>query len=423
MLQKITLGYVEPLDDGFDKEVFPSKVGGKPKWLDPTCPLSADKVICDECNKPMAMLLQLYAPEDEPAAAFHRMIYVFVCHNGRCHKVAASRCMRVFRSQLPEHNGLYIEKVGESTANTLLAGSGGRACGSEEEGDIDDDVEWEISRNIKLASLCVVCGLLGNKACSKCHTRHYCSRDHQIIDWESGHRNQCKRNEQTPEHGINIYRTIFPEHLIVSEEEEEENGIVDNSNIEDSDDDAEDNEGIKPEDMALVPVNSERVEDSAVDVDRAFLLFQNHTAKNSDQVLRYARAPDSNQAGEPLYVSDADKPELGVDVPKCGSCGAKREFEFQIMPQMLNYLSIDSTDPSSIDWGTLLVYTCSNNCSTEPEDCGRKTTTQKTDKSIAYLPEIICRQNFSSQGIGEKYVRAMHGDDSGFEQQFESLNV
>ncbi|KAJ2551024.1 hypothetical protein EV175_003844 [Coemansia sp. RSA 1933] len=419
MPRKITLGYAEPLDDGFDEDLFPSKIGGKPRWLDPTRPLAVDKAMCEECSTPMAMLLQLYAPEDEPAAAFHRMFYVFVCRNGRCHKAAAKRCMRVFRSQLPEQNTVYVEKRVESTVDDSMSGP--------EESDDEDDIEWTVSEDVKPASLCVVCGFHGSKTCSKCHSRYYCSRSHQIFDWESSHRKQCsedssQKGEETLEQERKLRRTTFPEYLIVSEETDEEGEGGDatyNGNAEEFDEDDEsedeDGEGIRPEDNALVPMNNESVEDSSVDVDRAFLLFQNRTAKNPDQVLRYARAPGSSQAGEPLYVSDADKPAPDIDVPECGSCGAKREFEFQIMPQVLNYLSINSTDPFSIDWGTLLVYTCPNNCS--------KKTQKQPGRSVAYLPEVICRQNFSSQGIGEKYVRAMHGDDSGFEKQFESLNI
>ncbi|GFS43398.1 programmed cell death protein 2 [Trichonephila inaurata madagascariensis] len=33
----------------------------------------------------------------------------------------------------------------------------------------------------------------------------------------------------------------------------------------------------------------------------------------------------------------------------------------QVMPQLLNYLSIDSGD-DIVDWGTLAVYTCSKSC-------------------------------------------------------------
>jgi len=36
-------------------------------------------------------------------------------------------------------------------------------------------------------------------------------------------------------------------------------------------------------------------------------------------------------------------------------------FAVQVMPQLLNYLSLDSTG-DSIDWATLAVYTCSADC-------------------------------------------------------------
>ena len=40
------------------------------------------------------------------------------------------------------------------------------------------------------------------------------------------------------------------------------------------------------------------------------------------------------------------------------------------MPQLLYYLKLDSTSDSSscIDWGTLLIYTCATNCTSETND-------------------------------------------------------
>ncbi|KAJ2411762.1 hypothetical protein GGI10_004083 [Coemansia sp. RSA 2530] len=397
----VTLGYAEPLDDDFDKEHLPSKIGGKPRWLDPTRPLSVDKVQCDECTNPMVLLMQLYAPEDEPAEAFHRMLYVFICRNGVCHKASAGRCMRVFRSQLPEDNSIYTAQESEA------AGS----CSDDE-----DDMSWSLAEQVRLASVCVVCGLSGSKACSKCHAQFYCSRAHQVADWDAGHRAQCgsthPQMSKSAVYSRKLQHMMYPELVIVSEEEdasklEASNADYDDDDDEGSDDDGEDNEGIKPEDMALVPVTGEKVEDSEVDVDRAFLLFQRRIQKNPDQVIRYTR---SSGASEPLLVSDLGRPEAQADVPDCELCGAAREFEFQIMPQMLNYLSIDSADSTSVDWGTLLVYTCPKSCN-------------GASGASAYASEVICRQNFSSQGIGEKFVRALHGDDSGITRQIESLRV
>lgn len=47
------------------------------------------------------------------------------------------------------------------------------------------------------------------------------------------------------------------------------------------------------------------------------------------------------------------------------------------MPQLLNYLDLDQTD-KSIDWGTLAVYTCSENCCQGP----------------AYHKEYLWKQDF-----------------------------
>ncbi|KAJ1951764.1 hypothetical protein EC988_003924, partial [Linderina pennispora] len=148
----VTLGFAEPVDEEFQSESFPSKIGGQPRWIDPEHPLNVSQATCDECQKPMALLMQLYAPEDEPASAFHRMMYVFVCRTGSCHRAPASRCMRVYRAQLPEDNAVY-EETGEDVD--------------------DDDIVWTTKSSVTPAKQCVVCGMAGTKACSKCHERMY----------------------------------------------------------------------------------------------------------------------------------------------------------------------------------------------------------------------------------------------------------
>ena len=34
----------------------------------------------------------------------------------------------------------------------------------------------------------------------------------------------------------------------------------------------------------------------------------------------------------------------------------------QVMPQLLNYLDQDPSDPASLDWGMIAVYSCSASC-------------------------------------------------------------
>ena len=66
------------------------------------------------------------------------------------------------------------------------------------------------------------------------------------------------------------------------------------------------------------------------------------------------------------------------------SCGLplNRYFSLKIMPQLLNHLQVDSLG-ESIDWGTLVVYTCADNCGEGNE----------------YLEEFIWKQDFSAGSI------------------------
>ncbi|XP_066926931.1 programmed cell death protein 2-like isoform X2 [Clytia hemisphaerica] len=103
--------------------------------------------------------------------------------------------------------------------------------------------------------------------------------------------------------------------------------------------------------------------------DEYFEKFKKRINREPDQIIRY------DLGGIPLWVS-SEKIPFDKDIPKC-SCGSKRQYEFQILPQMLNYLGIETT-VDSIDWGTLCIYTCINNCN-----------------ESAYHEEFVWKQDFS----------------------------
>ncbi|KAH0622471.1 hypothetical protein JD844_024815 [Phrynosoma platyrhinos] len=152
------------------------------------------------------------------------------------------------------------------------------------------------------ANLCRVCGCLGPKRCSKCHKAHYCSKDHQLRDWKAGHKVSCLQSDQTssviPDHNF-----LFPEYEIIRE----------------------------PEEMGISHTNEANQED---------------VEKNEDLA-----------SADNLWENIPQE----TDIPKC-LCGSKRVFEFQVMPQLLNHLKVDSLE-ESIDWGILAIYTCAENCS------------------------------------------------------------
>mmetsp|Transcript_4334 Transcript_4334/g.10159 ORF Transcript_4334/g.10159 Transcript_4334/m.10159 type:complete len:206 (+) Transcript_4334:963-1580(+) len=96
--------------------------------------------------------------------------------------------------------------------------------------------------------------------------------------------------------------------------------------------------------------------------DYVFERFQAIIRSNPDQVIRYRSRDNADSKNQsPLWISGQGHP-ASMKVPKCQQCGAEREFEFQIMPQTLNYLDLDPLDEDSLDWGVIAIFTCSNSC-------------------------------------------------------------
>lgn len=124
----------------------------------------------------------------------------------------------------------------------------------------------------------------------------------------------------------------------------------------------------------------ENEEETTVHVDDMFLKYQAEMALEPDQVLRYYRTDYSRKDIEPLWVSDHGK---CLEIPDCPYCGGERSLEFQITSQILNFLQIDHSQKDALDFGTLIIYSCQNSCSSK----------------IEFMKEFCWRQEFSSDGI------------------------
>ena len=203
---EVELGFLEKCDDPAELTAasFPSKVGGKPIWLDPVCLPPTERVLCKQCQKPCVLLLQIYAPLTDDPASYHRTLYVFVCRDPVCHKKDNSKSFRVLRCSLPKQNSYY--------------------CNSDD--DDDDGEASSVDHKLSTPSVCQVCGCLAPKQCGKCSRAHYCSREHQRWDWTVGHRLLCNdiakgRNSEDlgyqPGSGL-----LLPLFEIVTESEPEE---------------------------------------------------------------------------------------------------------------------------------------------------------------------------------------------------------
>lgn len=90
------------------------QIGGRPFWLNPEMLPSSKQMECPGCARPMPMMCQLYAPltlrEAGHSEAFHRMLYVFCCTQGRCLRSGAG--VLALRCQLPKQNK-YLPQRGD----------------------------------------------------------------------------------------------------------------------------------------------------------------------------------------------------------------------------------------------------------------------------------------------------------------------
>ncbi|XP_036330221.1 programmed cell death protein 2 [Rhagoletis pomonella] len=313
---------------------FPSKVGGKPAWLELEQLPTNRELLCVTCQEPKTFLCQIYAPfEDEHN--FHRTIYIFVCRSTFCQDCNSAKNLTIYRSQLPRKNKFYSEKPPMEEGDPLP----------------------EINPSKKL---CIACGCLGPLSCGRCRMVNYCSAKHQRAHWPH-HKKVCMAENQGENKNTDIFLpcVTFPEWEIaveVNDPSEETESDRDNESLEKKS--LEEYQNLVAagktgtlKDVADFELDKYASESDTVD-DKIFRKFKKVVNKDPDQILRYKRG------GKPLWIADVEQSIAEqLQIPNCEICGSERQFEFQIMPQMLNLLKDDH-----LDWGTLAVYTCSKSC-------------------------------------------------------------
>lgn len=349
---EVTLGFAEkPKHPGsLLRHLFPSKAGGVPAWLDPVDLPSEKSFTCGFCKEPLQFLLQIYAPISEKESTFHRILYVFMCPSMSCllkdqheqwkhNEENLCRSVKVFRCQLPKSNPFYSSEPPKRNGVDKPSTTG--------------------------APLCCWCGSWkGDKICSSCKSARYCSAKHQSMHWRSGHKNECFKVINSPESSPSSIAngkskvkaaekhassSLWPEYEIIIEDE-----CTFDSEI------SEDDSSL----AALAFKNSKMdqtyqflAEKFEADIDKnIWASFQERIVKAPEQVLRYCRDPGA----KPLWPLSIGRPSE-ADIPSCKYCKLPLSFEFQIMPQLLFYFGVKN-ELDSLDWGTIVVYTCSASC-------------------------------------------------------------
>lgn len=336
-MSEVELGFLEAHEDErFLLNIhFPSKVGGRPAWLDLVNVPSPEDLKCENCLGQLTFLLQVYASLQR-AESFHRTIFVFVCTKEACKRENGSG-FRVFRNQIRRQNEFYgFDPVPEDA---------------------------QVDEVLPKFKLCAVCGCRGPFKCARCKSVSYCSKEHQKIDWTS-HKSRCETEKSTEEKSVNPH-VLFPEFELVLEQEVQIKQ-PDSINLQKQLEELKSFDG--NEKAPLQNVTEEELSQFTVEEDRFFSKFRKRIAREPEQVLRYDRK------AEPLWISGNHRLSE-ENVPKCQNCNGDRVFEFQIMPQLLNSLKSEH-----LDWGILAVYTCEDSCG----DDGK------------YLSEFIHQQDIST---------------------------
>ncbi|XP_065157947.1 programmed cell death protein 2 [Atheta coriaria] len=317
-MSRVDIGFAEPCEPWrLLSTQFPSKLGGKPAWLSLKDLPNAETLQCTVCSNPKTFLCQVYAPHEDCENNFHRSVYIFACRNATCCKKNDNTTFAVFRDNLPRLNDYYsFDPPPEDTPTTF------------------NPQQWQ--------KLCALCGCGAEKSCGKCKTP-YCSRQHQVLHWKESHKTTCSDTSSDNGAGKSSVHLLKEFELVIEPEELEAKQEVD---VEEQLRACDELQRATGGELADVE-ESELDRHAAVDGDRTFTRFRKRVDCNPEQVLRYERD------GEPLWIAETPRPE---EVPQC-ECGARRRFEFQVMPQFLA-----TVNEHELDFGVLAVYTCEKSC-------------------------------------------------------------
>ncbi|KAJ0398039.1 hypothetical protein ATCC90586_005238 [Pythium insidiosum] len=365
----VELGFVAKVEQPLDAKLLHDSsdwgewdgglVGGKPRWLNPKAVPSRDTLSCLACSKPLSFLLQIYCPLDDQPDAFHRSLYVFCCREAGCAKQSQAR---VFRCQLPRENPFY----------PVASGVEGFTTGEE------------------LPSLCALCGQRASFTCSACKVVQYCSKEHQKDHWSHGHKADCaacQEQQRVVESEAHLEalremgsKWVFPQYEVEIDHEPDASEAVNEheakliaefeksksapkkANGDDSDPFTDDSE------IDVTQKDLNEALGNKVEQDKAYVRFLTRVELAKDQVLRYARWQPQSVLWAHSHGA-CDSP-----IPACGRCGGERQFEFQVLPQLLFYLRVDKksslqqiNEMQDCDWGTLAVFTCTQSCAADGE--------------------------------------------------------
>lgn len=284
-----------------------SKIGGKPRWL---CgePESLKQLKCTKCNCNFELLVSADCPIDDD---YDRIVYFFVCP--KCGREGhVYRQKKVYKPNDNNNNNNDDDDIPETEEKPT------------------PETENPATKEAPKASpggssILAALSAFNNSATAK----------------QNQNQNQNKGKKQKKTKKPPIEKGKWPGYYIETFDEPEAE-IDPNIHYEIS---------TSPDSSSFQGIEEGTGNDPVIAITPELVEFDERMSRCPDQVLRYCRF------GEPLLQ---DKTDVS-NIPKCPKCGADRAFEFEILPTIIYNL-----DPESdMDFGPILIYTCSADCGKE----------------------------------------------------------
>uniref|UniRef100_J3L1H7 MYND-type domain-containing protein n=1 Tax=Oryza brachyantha TaxID=4533 RepID=J3L1H7_ORYBR len=213
---------------------------------------------------------------------------------------------------------------------------------------------------------CCWCGTWkGEKICSCCRKASYCSKKHQELHWRAKHKNECRQisgsHDATAilqDAGKAFAGNIWPEYIVVDEIEKPSSfaSCENRSELLVA-------QGQSEQDDMMASLMDQFEAD---DDNRCWSSFLERISRDQHQILRYCR----ESTAKPLWQYSGSLANAAI--PSCIYCNGPLCYEFQIMPQLLHYFLVEN-GPDSLDWATIIVYTCKGSC----------------DQNVSYMEEFV----------------------------------
>ncbi|XP_016422442.1 programmed cell death protein 2-like isoform X1 [Sinocyclocheilus rhinocerous] len=304
-----------------------NKTGDRPDLLPvitlqyPTCAL---------CQRGLSQVVQIYCPL--AASRYHRTINVFACTNPQCY--GKSESWIVLRSQCLD-DGIKSRQNNNTTACTESAMSRTDWCDEADDWGMDDE-EQVAESSVQMPN-------------DSTGEGNYVSSRLQDLCIDGDHQSALQPTDVP----------VFQPFYISVMEETDLDGFHDTDHENELLRAYEEREGVIVREIQSCEsgeAQEQYEKATAKHGDEVFTSFMKKISFCPEQVLRYS------WAGSPLFITEPPS-SVSQTVPCCAHCGSPRVFEFQLMPALVSLLSsADTNSDISLEFGTVLVYTCRNSC-------------------------------------------------------------